>query len=83
MCTQRAAAGAGNAGNVRAACKLKMRPDQEDLVAPVAGPWPMPHHADTAWPRLIYDSGPNWVGFIMAAFAPEHQNPLFTSYCGG
>jgi hypothetical protein len=31
-----------------------------------------------AWPRLIYDSG-QLVGFIMAAFAPEHQNPLFHS----
>jgi len=26
--------------NVRAACKLKTRPDQEDLVAPSPGPWP-------------------------------------------
>ena len=66
--------------NVRAACKLKMRPDQEDLVAPVAwslaDAYTMP---DIAWPRLIYDSG-QLVGFIMAAFAPEHQNPLFHSY---
>lgn len=57
-----------------------MRPDQEDLVAPVAwslaDAYTMP---DTAWPRLIYDSG-QLVGFIMAAFAPEHQNPLFHSY---
>jgi diamine N-acetyltransferase len=66
--------------NVRAACKLKMRPDQEDLVAPVAwslaDAYTMP---GTAWPRLIYDGG-QLVGFIMAAFAPEHQDPLFHSY---
>jgi diamine N-acetyltransferase len=53
--------------NVRAACKLKMRPDQEDLVAPVAwslaDAYTMP---GTAWPRLIYDGG-QLVGFIMAA----------------
>ena len=28
---------------------------------------------------MIYDSG-QLVGFIMAAFAPEHQNPLFHGY---
>src|ERR1700757_3882079 len=42
--------------NVRAACKLTMRPDQEDLVAPVAwslaDAYTMP---DIAWPRLIYN----------------------------
>ena len=31
------------------------------------------------WPRLIYDGG-QLVGVIMAAFAPEHKNPLFPSY---
>jgi diamine N-acetyltransferase len=66
--------------NVRAACMLKLRPDQEDLVAPVswslATAYTVP---DLAWPRLIYDGAP-LVGFIMAAFAPEHENPLFHSY---
>jgi diamine N-acetyltransferase len=63
--------------NVRAACKLELRPGQEGLVAPVA--WSL---ADAytmpgiAWPRLIYDGG-QLVGFIMAAFAPQHENPLF------
>jgi diamine N-acetyltransferase len=66
--------------NVRAACKLELQPDQEGLVAPVA--WSL---ADAytmpgiAWPRLIYD-GEQLVGFIMAAFAPQHDNPLFHSY---
>ena len=58
---------------------LKMRPDQEDLVAPVAWSlaeaYPMP---DIAWPRLIYDGG-QLVGFVMAAFNPENQNALYHS----
>jgi diamine N-acetyltransferase len=66
--------------NVRAACKLQLRPDQEDLVAPVAlslaDAYTMP---EIAWPRLIYD-GDQLVGFIMAAFAPGHENPLFHCY---
>jgi diamine N-acetyltransferase len=66
--------------NVRAACKLKLRPGQEGLVAPVAwslaDAYTMP---EIAWPRLIYD-GDQLVGFIMAAFAPGHENPLFHSY---
>jgi diamine N-acetyltransferase len=66
--------------NVRAACKLKIRPDQEDLVAPVA--WSLAEAytvPGVAWPRLIYDGG-QLVGFIMAAFAPENENALFHSY---
>jgi diamine N-acetyltransferase len=66
--------------NVRAACMLKLRADQDDLVAPVAwslaDAYTMP---DVAWPRLIYD-GDQLVGFIMAAFAAEDKNPLFHSY---
>src|SRR5215467_9125037 len=66
--------------NVRAACRLELRADQEHLVAPVswslADAYAMP---DIAWPRLIYD-GDQLVGFIMAAFAPRHENPLFHSY---
>jgi diamine N-acetyltransferase len=66
--------------NVRSACKLRLRADQEDLVAPVAwslaDAYTMP---DIAWPRLLYD-GHRLVGFIMAAFAPEMENPLFHSY---
>jgi diamine N-acetyltransferase len=66
--------------NVRAACQLKMRPDQEDLVAPVAwslaDAYTLPH---IAWPRLIFD-GDQMVGFVMAAFAPEQWDRLFHSY---
>jgi diamine N-acetyltransferase len=66
--------------NVRAACLLELRAGQEDLVAPVA--WSLAEAytmPDVAWPRLIYD-GDQMVGFIMAAFAPEGENPLFHSY---
>ena len=69
--------------NVRAACKLELRPDQEGLVAPVAwslaDAYTMP---DIAWPRRIYD-GDQLVGFIMAAFAVQQENPLFIATCGG
>ena len=66
--------------NVRAACMLKLRTGQEDLVAPVA--WSLADAytvPDVAWPRLIYD-GDQLVGFIMAAFDPEDEDPLFHSY---
>lgn len=66
--------------NVRAACTLELRPDQEGLVAPVAwslaDAYTMP---DIAWPRLVYDDS-QVVGFIMAAFTVGHENPLFHSY---
>lgn len=66
--------------NVRAACRLKVRPDQEDLVAPVAfslaDAYTMP---DIAWPRLIYEDD-QAVGFVMAAFAPDHHDPVYHSY---
>jgi diamine N-acetyltransferase len=66
--------------NVRSACKLQLRADQDHLVAPVAwslaDAYTMP---DIAWPRLIHD-GDQLVGFIMAAFANGHDNPLCHSY---
>ncbi len=66
--------------NVRAACKLTIRPDQEDLVAPVAWSLADAYVApDIAWPRLIYD-GDGLVGFIMAAFDPANQSELYHSY---
>jgi len=66
--------------NVRAACKLELRPGQDDLVAPVA--WSLADAytlPDIAWPRLICDHG-RVVGFIMAAFAPQDRDALFHSY---
>jgi diamine N-acetyltransferase len=66
--------------NVRAACKLEMRPGQEDLVAPVA--WSLAEayaSPNIAWPRLVYD-GEHLVGFIMAAFDPENPSARYYSY---
>ncbi|SCL68924.1 diamine N-acetyltransferase [Micromonospora citrea] len=52
--------------NYEAALALSVRPDQEDLVAPVvkslAEAFVFPEHA---WPRLVYD-GDVLVGFLMA-----------------
>jgi diamine N-acetyltransferase len=66
--------------NVRVACTLKLRADQDGLVAPVAwslaDAYTMP---EVAWPRVVYD-GDQLVGFVMAAFAPDHDNPLFHCY---
>lgn len=52
--------------NLEAACALKVRPEQEKFVDPVAHSlaeayvWP-----GVAWPRLIFD-GDEMVGFLMA-----------------
>lgn len=52
--------------NVEAAIALKVRPDQEHLVEPVAESLALAYaHGDTAWPRLILD-GDRPVGFLMA-----------------
>ncbi|MFF3786540.1 GNAT family N-acetyltransferase [Streptomyces sp. NPDC001933] len=56
------------ADNVEAACQLKVRPDQDGLVKPVA--WSLAQAyttPDIAWPRLIFD-GEQLVGFVMAFF---------------
>ncbi|MFG2304355.1 GNAT family N-acetyltransferase [Actinacidiphila glaucinigra] len=54
--------------NVDAAIALKIRPDQEHLVAPVVKSLAEAYaYGDTAWPRLIVD-GDRTVGFLMAFF---------------
>jgi diamine N-acetyltransferase len=66
--------------NVRAGCNLKMRPDQEHLVALVA--WSLAEASaapDIAWPRIIYDDD-QLVGFIMAAFGSPSR-PLAAKPC--
>ncbi|AGJ55185.1 GNAT family N-acetyltransferase [Streptomyces sp. NPDC053741] len=61
--------------NVLDACRLKVAPEQERFVAPVARSL-AEAYADpgTAWPRLIFD-GERLVGFVMAfldvRFHPE------------
>ncbi|MEJ3744934.1 GNAT family N-acetyltransferase [Actinomycetes bacterium KLBMP 9797] len=62
--------------NYEAAFALSVRPDQQDLVAPVvkslAEAYVFP---DQAWPRLIYD-GDRLVGFLMAFLdIPWAHNP--------
>ncbi|GAA3390556.1 GNAT family N-acetyltransferase [Cryptosporangium minutisporangium] len=64
--------------NYEAALALTVRPDQEDLVAPVIRSLAEAYvYRDNAWPRLIYD-GPRLVGFVMAfldlPWAPD-RNP--------
>lgn len=52
--------------NYEAALALSVRPDQEDLVAPVVKSLAEAYvYGDRAWPRLIYD-GDTLVGFLMA-----------------
>ena len=62
---------------------LKLRADQDDLVAPVAwslaDAYTMP---DIAWPRLIYD-GDQLVGFMMAESPPRIRTRCSTATCGG
>lgn len=54
--------------NFEAAVGLKVRPDQEHLVAPVVKSLAEAYvHPETAWPRLIVD-GDRPVGFLMAFF---------------
>ncbi|MFI6448436.1 GNAT family N-acetyltransferase [Kitasatospora sp. NPDC050543] len=62
------------AENVDAACELRVRADQEGLVAPVvrslAEAYAQP---EVAWPRLVFD-GEQLVGFVMA-FLDVRFNP--------
>ncbi|MFD5467068.1 GNAT family N-acetyltransferase [Kitasatospora sp. NPDC127059] len=54
--------------NIDAALALRVRPDQEGLVAPVATSLAEAYvHGEMAWPRLILDDG-RPVGFVMAFF---------------
>ncbi|MEU4403649.1 GNAT family N-acetyltransferase [Streptosporangium sp. NPDC023963] len=69
--------------NVEAACRLRIRPDQEGLVAPVA--WSLAEayaQPEIAWPRLVYD-GEKLVGFVMAflmvRFDPDDPDDRFRS----
>lgn len=53
-------------GNLDAALGVRVRPDQEHLVAPVVKSLAEAYvHPDVAWPRLVLD-GERTVGFLMA-----------------
>lgn len=62
--------------NYAAALALSVRPDQEDLVAPVVKSLAEAYvFAEQAWPRLIYDDD-RLVGFVMAFMdIPWGRNP--------
>jgi diamine N-acetyltransferase len=66
--------------NVDAACRLKVRPEQEGFVAPVVRSLADAYvHGETAWPRLISD-GDQLVGFVMGGFDPD--SPVDAFRCG-
>jgi diamine N-acetyltransferase len=66
--------------NVIGACRLAVRPEQEDYVAPVAVSLAEAYaNPDTAWPRLIYH-GDALVGFVMGGFDPGSPVDFFR--CG-
>lgn len=65
------------AGNVSAACRIKVRPEQERFVATVAESIAEAYvHYGTAWPRLILD-GDRVVGFVMGGFDPQAEIDAF------
>ncbi|WP_431043488.1 GNAT family N-acetyltransferase [Streptomyces sp. P1-3] len=54
--------------NVLDACRLRVRPEQERFVAPVARSLAEAYaQPDVAWPRLVFD-GDRLVGFVMGFF---------------
>jgi diamine N-acetyltransferase len=63
--------------NVDAACRIDVRPDQQNFVAPVVDSLAQAYvHYGTAWPRLILD-GDRVVGFVMGNFEPESEIDAF------
>jgi diamine N-acetyltransferase len=63
--------------NVRDACDLRIKPEQERFVASVANSIADAYvHPDTAWPRLIL-AGDRVVGFVMGGFDPDSEIDAF------
>jgi diamine N-acetyltransferase len=63
--------------NVRDACDLRIKPEQERFVASVADSIADAYvHPDTAWPRLIL-AGDRVVGFVMGGFDPDSEIDAF------
>jgi diamine N-acetyltransferase len=68
------------AANVDAACGLRVRPEQNAFVAPVARSLAEAYaHGSHAWPRLIFDRD-LLVGFVMGSFDPG--SPVEAFRCG-
>jgi diamine N-acetyltransferase len=67
--------------NVLDACRLTIRPEQKDFVAPVS--WSLAQAyvvpPEKVWPRLVYD-GDQLVGFVMAMFDPDNERDLWHSF---
>jgi diamine N-acetyltransferase len=63
--------------NVRTACGIEVRPEQQKFVAPVVESIAEAYvHYGTAWPRLILDTD-RAVGFVMGNFDPENEVDAF------
>ena len=63
--------------NVRAACRIDVKPEQRTFVAPVVESIAEAYvHYGTAWPRLIVDDD-RVVGFVMGNFDRENEIPAF------
>jgi diamine N-acetyltransferase len=66
--------------NVIAACRLKVRPEQESYVAPVSVSLAQAYvNQQAAWPKLIY-AGDEPVAFVMGGFDPLAEIDVFR--CG-
>jgi diamine N-acetyltransferase len=63
--------------NIKAACDLRVRPEQERFVAPVVKSIAEAYvRPDTTWPRLILDDD-RVVGFVMGAFDTDNEVDAF------
>jgi diamine N-acetyltransferase len=63
--------------NVRSACRIDIKPEQQKFVAPVVESIAEAYvHFGTAWPRLILDDD-RVVGFVMGNFDPESEIDAF------
>lgn len=66
-----------NPDNVGAACRITVKPEQQNFVAPVAESLAEAYvNPGTAWPRLIQDDD-RVVGFVMGGFNPESEIDAF------
>lgn len=66
--------------NVDLACRIKVAPEQEQFVAPVAVSLAEAYASfATAWPRLVY-VGDEPVAFVMGGFDPDAEIEFFR--CG-
>jgi diamine N-acetyltransferase len=66
--------------NVASACQIKVAPEQEEFVAPVAVSLAEAYASfHTAWPRLVY-VGDEPAAFVMGGFDPDAEIEFFR--CG-